>query len=140
MLGTTDSEAMFFLALTLGLEQDPLGALQRMAGFIEEAGRRRGIEQSLWMTLGVSDGDAVYAVRYASDGDAPTLYHSRGMDDLGSMYPRLRENFGPSARVVVSEPIGKIHEAWLAVPQSTALVLREGEVELRPFEPTPPRA
>lgn len=137
ILGTTDSEAMFFLALTFGLEQDPLGALERMAGFIEEAGRRRGIEQSLWMTLGVSDGESIYAVRYASDGEAPTLYHSREMQDLYWMNPRLRERFTPSARVIVSEPIGKVPEAWVAVPQGTALVLREGEVETRPFVPAP---
>src|SRR4051812_25274791 len=37
--GTTDSELMFHLALTFGLEQDPLDALERMAGFIEHAGR-----------------------------------------------------------------------------------------------------
>ena len=34
--GSTDSEVLFHLAITLGLEEDPLGALERMAG------RRRG--------------------------------------------------------------------------------------------------
>ena len=29
--GTTDSEVMFFLALTLGLEENPIGACERMA-------------------------------------------------------------------------------------------------------------
>src|SRR3954468_15592003 len=38
--GTTDSELMFYLALTFGLEAEPLGALERMAGFVEETGRR----------------------------------------------------------------------------------------------------
>ncbi len=33
--GSTDSEVMFFLALTFGLDDDPLGALERMAGFVE---------------------------------------------------------------------------------------------------------
>src|SRR5262245_50997331 len=40
ILGTTDSELMFHLALTFGLETDPLGALARMAGFIEQTGRK----------------------------------------------------------------------------------------------------
>ena len=33
--GTTDSELMFNLALTFGLEQDPIPALERMAGLVE---------------------------------------------------------------------------------------------------------
>src|SRR5688572_9012948 len=111
ILGTTDSEAMFYLALTFGLETDPLGALERMAGFVEKAGRERGVEESLWMTLGVSDGETIYSVRYASDGEAPTLYYSREMESLYWMNPRLRGKFAPEARVIVSEPIGKIPEA-----------------------------
>ena len=37
--GSTDSEAFFFLALTLGLEDDPPGAVARAVGLIEEVGR-----------------------------------------------------------------------------------------------------
>ena len=37
--GTTDSEALFFLALTLGLEEDPPGAVERAIGLVEEIGR-----------------------------------------------------------------------------------------------------
>jgi glutamine amidotransferase len=43
ILGTTDSEVMFFLALTMGLKTDPAGALARMAGFIEETARSKGL-------------------------------------------------------------------------------------------------
>ena len=38
--GSTDSEVFFFLALTLGLEDDPPGAVARAVGLIEEIGRR----------------------------------------------------------------------------------------------------
>lgn len=135
MLGTTDSEAMFYLALTFGLERDPLRALERMAGFVERAGRERGVEESLWMTLGLSDGESLWAVRYASDGEAPTLYHSRDIEDLAWLSPRLRDGFGPDARIIVSEPIGKELESWVEVPQSSALQVRQGKLELRPFVP-----
>ena len=37
--GTTDSETMFYLALTFGLEDDPPGAVERMVGFVEESAR-----------------------------------------------------------------------------------------------------
>ena len=38
--GSTDSEVFFFLALTLGLEDDPPGGRRAAVGLIEEVGRR----------------------------------------------------------------------------------------------------
>jgi glutamine amidotransferase len=134
--GTTDSELMFHLALTFGLEQDPLGALARMVGLVERTGRTHGVEQSLWMTIGLSDGESIWAVRYASDGDAPTLYHSRDVDDLIGLNPEIATTLGEDARVVVSEPIGRFAEIWAEVPQGSALHARAGRIEIRPFEPT----
>jgi glutamine amidotransferase len=106
ILGTTDSEVMFYLALTFGLESDPLQGLARMVGFIEQTGRSRGLTEAVWMTVAVSDGRSIYGVRYASDADAPTLYHSRDMQDLYELNPALQTRLGPSTRVVVSEPVG----------------------------------
>src|SRR5262245_13382985 len=42
--GTTDSELMFYLALTLGLEEEPIPAIGRMVGLVEEIGRRNNVE------------------------------------------------------------------------------------------------
>ena len=101
---------MFFLALTFGLEQNPLQGLARMAGFVEQNARKRGIAESLWMTVGVTDGESLYAVRYASDGDAPTLYHNRDIEAVCHLNPDLRHRFGLDARAIVSEPIGVFPE------------------------------
>lgn len=138
ILGTTDSEVMFYLALTFGLESDPLGALARMAGFIEHVGRTRGLSEVLWMTVAASDGDSIYAVRYASDGDAPTLYHSRDMQDIYELHPGIRNRLSPTTRVVVSEPVGQFADAWQAVPQNSSVVVRRGAVEVQPFVPVVP--
>jgi len=142
LLGTTDSEVLFFLALTFGLEKDPLGALARMAGCVESIARAHGIPESLWMTLGVSDGKSLYAVRYASDGQAPTLYYSKAVEDLLVLgfAPENAARLGPEARMVVSEPIGKLTDAWVSVPQASALRLTDGQVELQPFRPVAPGA
>jgi glutamine amidotransferase len=129
---------MFYLALTFGLEEDPLGAVARMAGCVEKLGRAHGVDESLWMTLGFSEGEKIYAVRYASDGNAPTLYHSRHMDDMVRLNPVLEGLFSPTARAVVSEPLGNIAEAWVQVPQNTAVVVQEGVVTYQPFSPQPP--
>jgi len=140
ILGTTDSEVMFYLALTFGLEKDPLGALARMAGFIERAGRAKGVPEVLWMTVGVSDGKKVWGVRYASDGEAPTLYHSRDMDDLYAVNPGLRKTFTRSARAIVSEPIGAFAGSWQSIPQSSSVTVDGDEIEIRPFAPVDPGA
>jgi glutamine amidotransferase len=133
ILGTTDSEVMFYLALTFGLELDPIGALSRMVGFVERTGRRHGIAEAVWMTVGVSDGESIWAVRYASDGVAPTLYHSCEVQDLARLNPDVPRLLGEQARAVVSEPVGQFVESWIEVPQSTSLRVRGAEIELRAF-------
>jgi glutamine amidotransferase len=133
--GTTDSEVMFYLALTFGLETDPRGALERMAGFIEETGKAHGVEETLWMTVAASDGKALYGVRYASDGEAPTLYHSRDMDDIYQINPELRQVLARSTRLLVSEPIGRFAEMWELIPQNSFVEVLGERVEVRPFEP-----
>jgi glutamine amidotransferase len=138
ILGTTDSEIMFHLALTFGLESDPLAALAKMAGFIEQTGREHDVPESLWMTVAATDGRAVYAVRYASDGKAPTLYHSRDMDDVYRINPALRQSLGRSTRVVVSEPVGAYHDMWDGVPQGTSVAVAGEAIEIRPFAPVVP--
>jgi glutamine amidotransferase len=129
---------MFFLALTFGLESEPIEAVQRMAGFVEDVARTNGISDPIWMTLGFSDGQKLYAVRYATDGDAPTLYHSRAMEDLYRLNPALRDRFAADARAIVSEPPGEAAVGWSEIPQKTVAIVERGEIELRPFEPRVP--
>jgi len=125
IMGTTDSEVMFHLALTFGLEVDPPGAVARMAGFIEKMALKYEVPETLWMTLGISDGKTLYGFRYASDGAAPTLYYSPDSEELFRLNPAAREHIGPKARAIVSEPVGIHKEAWKEIPQSTMVVVRE---------------
>ncbi|MEZ5989310.1 MAG: class II glutamine amidotransferase [Planctomycetota bacterium] len=130
--GTTDSEILFHLALGFGLEHDPVPALQRMAGYVEEVGARHGIERPLRMTLGVSDGRRLIAVRYSSDGDSPTLYRSRSVVALEELMP-AEENLHHRACVIVSEPLDDLVEDWVALPEGSVLLLADGRCELRTF-------
>jgi glutamine amidotransferase len=54
--GTTDSETMFYLALTFGLESDPVSAVEQMVGFVEATGRKHGVEQPIQMTVATTEG------------------------------------------------------------------------------------
>jgi glutamine amidotransferase len=138
--GTTDSETMFFLALTFGLEDDPPGAVERMVGFVEETGARHGIEYPIQMTVATSDGQRLWAFRYSSEGDSRSLFYSTRVDELLQLYPEFTELAGLSdeSRVVLSEPLGDLPGVWNAVPESSWGVVQEGADELHTFTPTRP--
>jgi len=136
--GTTDSETFFYLALTLGLEDDPIAAVARAVGLIEETGERNGVELPIQMTVATTDGTTIWAFRYSSEGDSRSLYFSTRMDELKALYPESEElaSLDDETRVVVSEPLGDLPGAWNAVPESHVGVVRPGEDELLPFAPT----
>ena len=140
MRGSTDSELMFHLALTFGLEDDPIGGLERMAGHIEALGAARGVAEPLQMTIGLSDGERLYAVRYASGPVVNTLYVSEDVEAVRRLYPADQRfaHFGDDARVVVSEPLSALPGLWHEVPPSSALVIQKGPDEERPFRPGQP--
>jgi predicted glutamine amidotransferase len=139
--GTTDSELLFFLALTFGLDEEPLGGLERMAGFVEAAGRRHGVEHPLQMTVGLSDGERLYAVRYASSGFAAnSLYVSNDAHDVRLLYPENErlQRMSDEARAVVSEPLADLPGLWREVPPSTAVIVQPGDDAQVPFTPRAP--
>jgi len=135
--GSTDSETLFYLALSFGLDADPLGALERAVGFVEQVGNEHGIEHPVQMTVGMSDGERLWAVRYSSERASRTLFVSEDADALRRLHPdnpRIQQ-FTAEDRAVVSEPPGDLPGAWLEVPESTAMVIQAGPDEQRPFEP-----
>ncbi|ROS77412.1 glutamine amidotransferase [Curtobacterium sp. PhB130] len=140
ILGSTDSELMFFLALTFGLEEDPIGGLERMAGFVESVAADAGIDGALQMTIGLTDGRTLTAVRYASAGPANTLFVSSDVGSVRQLYPEVERlsHLPENARVVVSEPLVALPGLWREVPAGSAVTIGEHTDE-RPFVPTPPR-
>jgi len=134
ILGTTDSEIMFYLALTFGLRESPIAALEHMAGFVEDVGRRQGIDNPLQMTLGLLDGQRIYAVRYSSEGRSRTLYRTPDLRALKTIFPELNR-YTDDAIAVVSEPFGELSEYWEAIPESTVVMVEGHDVSVRPFTP-----
>jgi len=134
--GTTDSECMFYLALTFGLEDDPVLAVERMVGCVEKTGRDHGVEHPIQMTVATTDGRSIWAFRYSSEGDSRSLYFSTRMDTLKALYPEsVLTRLSDETRAVVSEPLGDLPGAWNEVPESTVGIIQPGADELRPFAP-----
>ena len=97
--------------------------VRRTASSVPEAlSRTKGGAPHVRLTAAFSDGKRLYAVRYASDDQAPTLYH-RWSDSRGG-------------RAVVSEPL-EAGECWEAVPQGCFCTFEGRDVRIEPFTPTP---
>ena len=132
--GSTDSETLFFLALTFGLRDDPLRALQRTIGHVERARKQTGIEKPVFFSAATTDGKRLWAVRYSSNSQSRTLYHSRHLDALRQVDGSY-EALPQGAVVVVSEPLDEMPDHWEKVPESTALIVENGQVTTSPFVP-----
>jgi predicted glutamine amidotransferase len=140
--GTTDSEVFFFLARTLGLEEDPPAAVARAVGLIEDVARRHGVEQPMQMTVATSNGERLWAFRYSSEGNSRSLFYSTDIVKLRELHPELEllQRLSDEARLIVSEPLGDLSGAWNEVPESTCVVVEPGEDEMLPFAPIPVEA
>ncbi|MCW2504011.1 MAG: Glutamine amidotransferase [Actinomycetia bacterium] len=124
--GDADTETCFYLALTYGLEKDVPGALGRMIARVERAMAERGTGGVFRSTGVTTDGEALYAWRYASDHSAKTLYYTNSAvalrDAAGGQIP-----VPARAAIVVSEPL-ELHYGgnWVEVPPATLLTVRAG--------------
>ena len=107
--GATDSEAFFLVALGNGLETDPLDAIARTIATFEALATKT---PKFRMTAAFSDGEKLYAVRYASDDRAPTLYH--------------RWSGSQKGRAVVSEPFDSDSGVWQEIPDRSFCIF-EGQ-------------
>ena len=136
MEGSADSEVLFLLALTFGLEDDAVTALERMVGLVEDVGEAHGVEHPIQMTVAATDGVRIIAARYSSEGESRTLYFSTDARALKQRYADDRiQQLSDEARAVVSEPLGDLEGVWNAVPESTIGIVRPGQDEMRSFTP-----
>ncbi|MBO9397143.1 class II glutamine amidotransferase [Shimia sp. R9_1] len=120
--GATDSEVLFLLGLTEGLQDNPREAMEIAVGILERMSRERGSTPHMRLATAFSDGETLYAIRYASDERAPTVYH------------KISES--RSGRAVVSEPLVPAEDGWEVVPPgSFCRFHKDGSYEIEPFSP-----
>jgi len=135
--GSTDTETLFFLALTFGLDQDPPNAVARAVGFVEDVGRRHGVEYPVHMTVATSDGESIWVFRYSSETSTSSLYYSTDVTQLRQLHPDLEvlNQLGADTRFIVSEPLRDLPGAWNEVPEGSWGLVRPGEQNIQPFRP-----
>lgn len=135
--GSTDSETLFYVALSLGLTDDPPAAIAAAVGLVEDVASRHGIPFPVQGTFVTTDGNRLWTVRYSSEGRSRSLFRNRDVAVLRSQYPDnpMLTGLSDDTRVVVSEPLGDLRGAWLEVPESSCLVVEGGGEEILPFAP-----
>ncbi|MCO5063718.1 MAG: class II glutamine amidotransferase [Rhizobiaceae bacterium] len=116
--GTTDSELLFLLMVQNGLDRDPAGAARRAVALVIDAARRAGIAPHVRLTSAFSNGEALYAIRYATDAFAPTLYFA---------------NTAESGRCLVSEPFDQDACRWQAVAPNSFVTATRLDIAIEPF-------
>ena len=138
--GTADTEVLFYLALTLGLEDDPPDAVARAIGFVEACGRARDIEYPFQGTIATTDGESLWVFRYSTKGNSRSLFFTRDVRALRQQYPdrEILREVSDDARLVVSEPIGDLPGAWVEMPEASYGVVSKQGDQLLSFSPKPP--
>jgi len=125
----TDSKLMFFLALSFGLENDPIFALESMVGFVERICQRAGIKQPVMFSAGLTDGEKLIAVRYSTKRDSRTLFVCEQIER------NANRNKIEHSYVVASEPLSRSGEDWQLLPESTAIIIANNKLTWRDFRP-----
>jgi glutamine amidotransferase len=138
--GSTDSEVVFYLAITFGLEDDPIGGVEKAIGFVEATAKQHGVENPVQASMGLTDGECIWAFRYSTERKSRTLFSSCDAAAVRELHPdneRL-QRLKDEDRVVVSEPLADLPGLWESIEESSVLVVQPGDDEHRPFRPQVP--
>ncbi len=138
--GQADTEVLFYLALTFGLQEDPAPAIEQAVGLVEAVAERHEVPHPFQGTIATTDGESVWAIRYSSERKSRTLYYTTDIPTLRKLYPdrELYKEVSEDARLIVSEPLTDIAGVWNEVPESSWGVVGPNREEMRPFRPKPP--
>lgn len=119
--GATDSEALFLIAVAEGLVEDAAAAMERAAARMIRLAREKGAAPHLRLTCALSDGQRLYAIRYATDEAAPTLFY--------------RWSDSRQGWAVVSEPLESGEGGWIEVPPYSFCTFGPEGFHRRDFHP-----
>ncbi len=131
--GSTDSECTFLLTLSEGLDDDPPGAIRRMIEIVEDARNEVAPDRPFRYTSSFTDGERIWAVRYATDDDPRTLYYSTNplaLCDFDGCTTELPER----SVIVASEPLGDVGGHWTRVEPSSLLIVDADGVRTEPLD------
>ena len=126
------------LAITFGLEEDPIGAVERAVGLVEATAERHGIDDPVQMTLdsATAAGCGRSATQRSESQPVRLRRRKRSRAAPGKPAPSGARQRRPRGRI--RSLLGDLPGAWLELPESTLLVIQAGTDEHLPFWPQRP--
>ncbi|WP_406647413.1 class II glutamine amidotransferase [Aliisedimentitalea scapharcae] len=118
-LGATESEAIFLIALGEGLDQNPIAAMARAVARVESLSRDSGALPFMRFAACWSDGERLFAARYASDRHAPSLFYRKCKTGI----------------IISSEPLDADNGEWIEIAAGTAIETQGTVLTSHPFAP-----
>lgn len=125
--GTTDSEALFLVALSKGLLQDPVRALQETLSDVARIMDRHHSDEPMRISCALTNGKEIWAFRYSSDDQSPSMY-------FGSPHTRASGKGSNPITTIASEPSDSDASHWYKVEERTGVHWTEQGI--RPFNIT----
>ena len=124
--GTTDSEALFLLALSYGLEKDPIGGMTKTIEKVQALLDLNKASEPLRLSAALSDGKSIWAFRYSSDKQSPSLFY--GTPDTHKKNVKAQ-----MINTIASEPFDDDSDHWTAVGESKLVLWKNKAVSVSPF-------
>ena len=119
--GSTDSEAIFLLALSLGLPDNPIKAITQAIEIALQTMDKHQIQEPLRASIAVSDGQSIWAFRYSNDANSPSLYFGN---------PETQANISTNLiTTIASEPLDAEAQHWQKVEEASAIIWNTAAVE-----------
>lgn len=128
--GTTDSETCFYLALTYGLEKNPKTAFEKMIEKLERAQKNASLDIKLNLSIAVSDGNMLYAIRYGSGVEkVKSQFYTTDMSCLTDLNDKCRP-LPKGGIIVVSEPLDRLSDKWIKIPEKSFITVKNGNISI----------
>ncbi len=125
--GVTDSEALFLIALSNGLKNDPVKAMRKSIRKVLKIMNQIGNAEPLRISASCTDGKKIWAFRFSSDHQSPTLYY-------GSPKTHAEVFFKDQINTISSEPSDNDADHWHTVDEDSYIVWSKGRVEVLKLE------
>ncbi len=106
--GTTDSEALFLVALSKGLVNDPVKAIKETLADVSRIMDKNSADEPMRISCALTNGKDMWAFRYSSDDASPSMYY-------GSPHTRAVEQGHNPINTIASEPSDSEAAHWFKV-------------------------
>jgi predicted glutamine amidotransferase len=122
--GVTDSEALFLVALTEGLQENPPKAMKQAIRKILKLTEHHLHQEPLRISAACTDGEQIWAFRFSSDSNSPSLY-------FGSPKTHSHVFFKDQINTISSEPSDDDASHWHRVEENSYIVWSKGRVSVQ---------